>query len=193
MAAAHRIVEAGGLSALTARKVADQIGYSPGTLYNLFENLDDMIIHLNGRTLTRMAQSLADCPVSGDPLNDLTVLVDRYVKFLKEHRNLWAAVFEHRLPEGQAVPNWYQDQVSGALSIVETRVNPLFTADLTAEKQVAARTLWAGVHGICTLSESGKLEIVAPEPTELMAHTLVRNFVVGLAHRDDGPASPARS
>ena len=59
LAAAQRIVETDGFRALTARSVADAIGYSPGTLYNLFENLDDLIIHLNGRTLDALYDRLA--------------------------------------------------------------------------------------------------------------------------------------
>ena len=59
MQAAERIVETDGLRALTARNVADAIGYSPGTLYNLFANLDELILQLNGRTLDALHDRLA--------------------------------------------------------------------------------------------------------------------------------------
>ena len=42
LVAARRIIEDGGYRALTARKVADHMGYSPGTLYNVFAGLDDV-------------------------------------------------------------------------------------------------------------------------------------------------------
>ena len=42
--ATREIAEKEGLSGITARRIAKQIGYSPGTLYNVFENLEDLII-----------------------------------------------------------------------------------------------------------------------------------------------------
>ena len=48
---ARSIVEEDGFSGLTARRVASSIGYAPGTIYNLFSNLDDLILHLRGKVL----------------------------------------------------------------------------------------------------------------------------------------------
>ena len=71
---AQTIVETHGLEALTARNIAKEIGYSVGTLYNLFANLDDIIIHLNGRTLDRLYAALADARRKGSPEADLKAL-----------------------------------------------------------------------------------------------------------------------
>ncbi len=65
--AARQIAEKEGLRGLKARGIAREIGYTIGTLYNLFEDLDDLIVHLNGRTLdalpiVRQGQSpVQDC------------------------------------------------------------------------------------------------------------------------------------
>ena len=40
--ASTALISEGGLASLSAREVARRIGYSPGTLYNVFENLDDV-------------------------------------------------------------------------------------------------------------------------------------------------------
>ena len=40
---AREIAEEEGLRGLTARRIATEIGYAPGTIYNLFSNLDDLI------------------------------------------------------------------------------------------------------------------------------------------------------
>lgn len=53
MNAARGIVERDGIRGLTARNIATAIGYSPGTLYNLFDNLDDLALQINGATLAR--------------------------------------------------------------------------------------------------------------------------------------------
>ena len=54
--AAAKIVETEGFQSLTARKVASKIGYTVGTLYHVFRNFDDLVIHLNARTIDEMAE-----------------------------------------------------------------------------------------------------------------------------------------
>ncbi len=49
--AAWKIVGAEGYEGLTARRVAAEIGYAPGTIYNLFASMDDLCQQLCGRTL----------------------------------------------------------------------------------------------------------------------------------------------
>ena len=44
----------------------------------------------------------------------------------------------------------------------------------------AARILWASLHGICSLSGSGKLQIVSDQTVHAMAETLMTHFVAGL-------------
>ena len=56
--AADEIIASEGLRGLTARKVAGRLGYSAGSLYMVFDGLDDLILHVNARTLERLAHSL---------------------------------------------------------------------------------------------------------------------------------------
>ena len=65
LGAARDIAEAEGLRGLTARRIAAEIGYSVGTLYNVFVNLDDLIIHLNGSTLDQLYKALSQGSRSG--------------------------------------------------------------------------------------------------------------------------------
>ncbi len=107
LGAAREIAEAEGLRGLTARRIASRIGYSVGTLYNVFVNLDDLIVHLNGSTLDQLHQTLDQEPRSGAPETDLSVLLAGYVRFTHERRHLWNLLFEYHLPEGQGLPDWF--------------------------------------------------------------------------------------
>lgn len=49
--AAWSIIGQENAEGLTARRVASEIGYAPGTVYNLFESMDDLILNINLRTL----------------------------------------------------------------------------------------------------------------------------------------------
>lgn len=183
MKAARKIVEADSFRALTARNVADEIGYSPGTLYNLFKNLDDLVLHVNGRTLDDLYERLAMVPPSGDAEADIDNLLDGYLGFISDHPALWHMLFNYTLTDGDQVPDWYDHKVQRLLGIVEDMLAPLFGRADTGDQVSAARVLWAGLHGITALSETGKLNLVTHQSAREMARSLAANFIAGLKAR----------
>jgi len=188
LGAARDIAEAEGLRGLTARRIASRIGYSVGTLYNVFVNLDDLIVHLNGATLDQLHQTLDQGPRSGAPEATLRVLLAGYVRFTHERRNLWNLLFEYHLPEGQGLPDWYTAKIGHLMTLVEDALAPLFGVDQAAERRRSARVLWSAVHGICTLSSGGRLGVVGAESADHMTETLLSTYLAGLrALRSEAP------
>jgi len=180
LATAAEIVARDGYRALTARNVADAIGYSPGTLYNLFTNLDDLILHLNGRTLDELHDWLAARPASGDVAADLNQMLESYLDFLKQRPGAWNLLFEFVLPDGTDRPGWYQRKVDKALGLVERALKPAFRNGNGAGVKQAARVIWAGLHGICSLSFAGKLMVVSDQSMRDMAHALINHYLAGI-------------
>ena len=79
------IVEQDGLEGLSAREIAKRVGYSPGTLYNVFENLDDLLLIIEARLLDELAGRLAEHGrFSGTPRQRLRRLVGTYFVFTQE-------------------------------------------------------------------------------------------------------------
>ncbi|PIQ97083.1 MAG: hypothetical protein COV67_06120 [Nitrospinae bacterium CG11_big_fil_rev_8_21_14_0_20_56_8] len=181
--AARDIVEADGFRALTARNVADVIGYSPGTLYNLFVNQDDMVMHVNGRTLDDLHDSLASVMPTGDVDADFALLLDTYLVFIKDNPGLWHMLFNYTLSEGHEIPEWYGRKVKGLLGIVESVLSPLFANNDGDKLSAESRVLWAGLHGITALSDTGKLSLVSGQSTREMAQMLVANYIAGIRAR----------
>src|SRR3990167_3233224 len=79
--AATDIVERDGLAGLSAREIAKRIGYSPGTLYNVFENLDDLLLTIEARLLDTLAERLAKTDPAGAPDERLRRLAGAYFAF----------------------------------------------------------------------------------------------------------------
>lgn len=178
--AARKIVETQGVDALTARSVADAIGYSPGTLYNVFENLDALIVHLNGDTLDDLYEDLSPVLRTGEPAQDLRALLTAYIGYQEAHPNLWTALFGYSLAPGHPLPDWYSAKVERVLGLVEAALEPLFAPGEQEDLGNAARILWASVHGICSLSLAGKLGTVTTQSLEEMTETLMACFVYSL-------------
>lgn len=177
--AARGIIVEDGFRALTTRNVANKIGYSVGTLYNLFSNLDDLIIHLNGKTLDRLFDHLAPIERVGCPKEDVLKLLDAYILFVNENPDLWQALFDHKLPVGQSLPDWYNVKIHKLLCLIEECLSPIFLNNNHA-KQEAASVLWAGLHGMFTLATTEKLAIVSNTPAYGMAHSFILHYLAGL-------------
>ena len=180
LATARRIVEKDGLTGLTARKVAGAMGYAPGTLYNLFGNLDDMIVHLNARTLDDLSDRLSMTLGTGSPDEVLGKMLSGYLDFFEDHSNLWNLLFEHNISGNREIPDWYARKVSKVLGLVEKELSPLFAEDRQGQRRDAACILWASLHGICSLYQAGKLDVLTSTSVREMAEALLSNFIAGL-------------
>ena len=181
--AAREVAAAEGWRGLTARKVATRIGYSVGTLYNVFQDLDDMIIAVNGETLDALFAHLQGAQAGrtvDTPEDALSVLGEAYVAFIDRHPNLWDILFEHRLPPGRTLPPWYDEKLAQLLGLLEQAIAPLFGEADRAERSRAARVLWCAMHGICSLARSGKLGIVSGDSVDAMARQLILTYTAGL-------------
>ncbi len=174
------IAAADGLTGLTARRIAKRIGCSVGTIYNVFENLDVLILHLNGRTLDALFDALGGIAPGGKPLADVEAVVRCYLEFTQANINLWGVIFEHVWPKDYALPDWYMLKVQRVLGVLEGAMAPLFPAEATIERHRAAAVLWSGLHGLCSLSMSGKLGTVDQGDLEEMVELLIDNFIAGL-------------
>lgn len=180
LAAAEEILEAEGVPGLTARKVADAIGYTVGTLYLVFRNLDDLILHLNARTLAdlrrAMERAAKRCRQAGDCV---PALGRAYIRYAMEHPHRWSLVFEHRLPEGECVPEWLRQEADALFALVQRHLEPVAPACSAREIRDATRALWSGVHGICILSLTDKLGMAGEGSPRELADTLIRNYLAG--------------
>lgn len=184
--AARSVAEAEGWRGLTARKVAGVIGYSVGTLYNVFEDLDDLIVAVNGATLDALLEHLRSALAEagpGEPEDTLRALAAAYVAFIDAHPHLWDILFEHRLPPGRTLPSWYDRKLAGLLGVLEEALAPLFDAGQTEERGRVARVLWCAMHGICSLARSGKLGVITNHSVDAMADQLIATTIAGLRAR----------
>jgi len=175
-----------GLNGLSAREIAKRISYSPGTIYNAFENLDDVILTIESRLLDRLAAELDSVKGAGASTSHILELALVYLRFTQDNKNLWSLLFEHHLPDGRQAPDWYQDKINALMGQIEKALSPLMPVGSTQEQlQRSARVLWAGVHGITTLAATDKLQNVTSDVAETLIRDLVGTYVNGLASNDN--------
>lgn len=178
--AAEAIVTAEGYKGLSARKVASAIDYTVGTLYLVFENLDDLVLQVNGRTLDALYEWLrARRAPAADPRASLVALADAYIAYAEAETPRWNMLFEYVIEQGNSLPDWYLIKLSKVFGLAEAALKPL--ADHRSEEEIAqaARVLWASVHGICTLKIRHRMDLAGGQSTGEMAHMLIDHFLQG--------------
>jgi len=179
--AATELIATSGLSSLSAREIARRIGYSAGTIYNVFEHLDDLILTIEGRMLDDLAAKLDALPATSDARHSVLQLAETYIAFTHDNPKLWNLLFEHHLPASRQVPPEYQAKLEGLLKRIEAALAPLVKTSDENELRRRARVLWAGVHGITSLSTADKLASVTTESAAPLVRDLVETYLDGLA------------
>ena len=177
--AAEAIVIEEGFSELKVRKVAMEIGYTVGSIYMVFDNMADLIMHVKGQTLDDIFVQLKQQVTDEKAEKIIEQLAKSYSTFAEQHYNRWNMVFEHHLAEGAVVPDWYQKKVDDIFGLIELQFQRLSTSHNEEQRKVAARALWSGVHGICTLSLTGKMDLLGSNNMNETVVLLVENFIKG--------------
>lgn len=178
--AAEQLVTEGGLAGLSARKVVACIGYTVGSLYMVFRNLDDLIVQMNERTLDGLYGALSNAVAHRPPPSiAIRVLAHTYLDFALTQTNRWLALYEHRMPEEQPMPESFSEKIGRMFELVQQHLGLLCPHRSPADIELAARALWSGIHGVCMLSLDRKLENIGGHPMEEVAGSLLDNYLAG--------------
>ncbi len=151
--AAVACVEENGIDALHAREIAKRSGYSVGSVYKYYEDLDDIIARVNTVTLERLKVAIgAAVAEKADPMDRLKALAHAYFAFAQDNRRLWEALFGHRLPEGRSIPQEHRDENIALLAVIGGALLELDASLSPKQLDARTRTCFAAVHGLVTVS-----------------------------------------
>jgi len=181
IAAASKLIEEGGIRALNARAVTKEAGCALGSLYTLFDDLDDLIVHVNSRTLRALADALnADMPENGEPREVLKGLACAYVKFAQANFASWNALFEYADFAPGEVPDWHEAEQAFLINHISGPVLALSPHLEKEEAMVRARTLFAAVHGIVSFSMQKRFIGLDEESLEPELIRFIDQMIAGL-------------
>ncbi|MEM8799985.1 MAG: TetR/AcrR family transcriptional regulator [Pseudomonadota bacterium] len=176
--AAETAVATHGLGALSARKLAAAIGYTPGTLYNHFDDLDEIILALNARTLRKLADVIGQAvEAAASPSEGLQAGARAYAAFASQSVGLWSALTEFRRSKPGAPPAWYVSELQQVFVRVVDMLRPVWPGLPDDELAYRARALWAAIHGICTIAGAGSIGQMLVTPHDQMIDDVVQLFL----------------
>lgn len=162
IAEGHRQIAEVGFAKFSAREVAKQVGYTIGTIYNVFGSYDQLILAINGRTLDLWLADL-EAHLAGRTDDRLRAAIDAYFDFAMRHRNAWTALYDFRLPESEVMPEGYQRKVTAITRVVVREIEAELPPAHRAEAPALARSLLATVHGHCYFALNGTFALLGEE------------------------------
>ncbi|MGE7469450.1 TetR/AcrR family transcriptional regulator [Bosea sp. NPDC003192] len=185
--AAERAIAEKGLAGLKARELAQEIGCALGAIYNLVADMDELVLRVGSRTLTRLDVALSaaegqNVPCSANEAADRLVAVAlAYCAFARDNLQLWRVLFEHRMAEGAVVPDWaVSEQMTMFRHILEP-LSLLVPGRSEPERMLMSRTLFSAVHGVVAIGLEEKLIAVPRQDLDRQIEGLVRLVCRGLA------------
>lgn len=181
VAAAAKLATRDGLRGVSARGIAREIGYTVGTLYNVFDNLDDLLRHMNATTMDALYEHVTAEPVGDDPETALRELSKRYLAFVNERPRLWSAVIEFEPQDGAVAPDWYRLKAQRLVGLGEQAIASLFGPDEAADRRRNSYVLWSALYGLTALAQT--TNVAEGDPPDALIDTLVATYIAGLKAR----------
>ena len=155
--AAVRAMNTKGLDGIHASTLAARAGISVGSIYNLFEDLDELIRIVNAQTYDELYSEVSDAletsrKAGETPRDQMLALAERYLDYVETHQTRWLAVLAFNRSQTEPPPNWYLEKELALFQVIEDAIVAFPGASDSQIRHNNARALWASVHGIVTIA-----------------------------------------
>ncbi|WP_022705200.1 TetR/AcrR family transcriptional regulator [Pseudorhodobacter ferrugineus] len=167
-----------GLPAIKARELAREADCAVGAIYNVFPDLNGLIMAVNGRTFQSLgkvvAASVAAAPQNA-PQAELITMSHAYLRFAAENTNLWRALFDLEMSTEMDVPQWYLAELGKLFALIAAPLARVFPNYTRHELELMTRALFSSVHGIVLLGLQKRISGVPLDKIEDMIAILLSN------------------
>ena len=140
------------------RDLAKGCGCSIGTVYNVFEGMDEIVLRLNARSLDILYEGILKALEGEDDLKSgVRAMGAAYMVFAKKHPHRWKMLFENESLE--KAPQWYLDVVNAKLREIESELVRRFYLKMEEAMKLVG-FFWAAIHGITSIMLNKKTRVV---------------------------------
>ncbi len=168
-------ITADGLKNLRARDLAKDAGCALGAIYNVFGDLNDLVLAVNAETFhdlgASVAESLSDAPQT--PTDQLIVMARAYHHFAAQNYHLWRALFDIERAPGEAAPEWYLAEMGRLFAYIDAPLSVLHPNHDAEQRTLLTKALFSSVHGIVLLGlDEASSGVPAPQIDEMISLVL---------------------
>lgn len=189
--AAARVLSEEGRDAVTARRLAREVGASTMAVYTHFGGMDELLIGLWRAGFERFGAALDGPPTTDDPIADWVAQGWAYRRFALDNRHLYRVMF------GDGLSGFHRNDPADEAAARATFQSLLARLRLAADAgrlviddlELAGQVVWSMVHGHMVIELTGYFEATGRDPADVYVECLRR---MALAFGAD-PEALARS
>jgi AcrR family transcriptional regulator len=173
--AAIDLIAKQGIEKFSARNLAKKVKYSHGTIFQHFNNLDDLVIQVNAETLGNLHYVLNRVDIEYETsLDKLVVAAQEYIDFINSNANLWDCIMSFDRKGNAEITEWYQARLDKLMAIVSKLVKPNLRKGQDLE--MMTNLLWAGLQGIYQISKRENFKSSSKIKPKKLAEELVNQL-----------------
>jgi AcrR family transcriptional regulator len=192
--AARELFVTQGYEAVSMRKIAERIEYSPTAIYLYFKDKDAILGTLIDEGFDGLCQGIQTIVGIADPVDRLRQGARGYICFARENPHYYRLMFE--MVDSAETLGTREHKRESALQafgfirqcVAEGMAQGRFRND--REEIILSHTAWSHVHGAAALSLAHRLEMLTPEQQEEFFDSVAEAAVRGLMP-DCPPSVPA--
>lgn len=163
--AARELFTEHGFAAVSLRKIAERIEYSPTAIYLYFKDKNEILAALIQEGFELLCARMAEVS-SANPIERLTQGGICYLRFAQEHPQYFALMFELCDEDLEKAFDPKPEVIIRAFGFIREAVaqgiaEGLFRADIP--EIVLSHTIWAHLHGAATLFLARRLTMLPEE------------------------------
>ncbi len=191
--AARELFVAEGFEAVTMRKIAEKVEYSPTAIYIHFTDKEALIREICLADFLALANVLSPVLEIPDPIERLQRLGEAYARFAIQHPNHYRLMFmTPGAPKAQVLEKELRrgSPDTDAYAVLEATVADAIAAGRLRPElddvQLVAQTTWAAVHGVVALEiAKGKDDWVEWRDVDARIRLMCGTMVRGLERRTE--------
>ncbi len=161
--AAMRMFLIEGYEKTSIRNIAEQIEYSPATIYLYYKDKDELLYDVQRQAFDALYQFFASKVTHKDPFKRLEELGKAYIQFGLEQQELYDLMFIIRAPMNKVEEQGTWENGDACLGFLLEIIDECLQQGLIrfTNKHVAALSLWSICHGLVALNVRCRLKVMS--------------------------------
>lgn len=178
-AAALKMFLQEGYAKTSIRNIAEEIEYSPGTIYLYYKDKDELLYEVQRHAYARLLEVFRENANSKDPLTKLRQTCETYISFGIENPELYDLMFIIRAPMN-VDEKVHKDNGMDAFAFLMDQITVCIEQDLLrlTDAMEGSLQIWSMAHGLVSLNLRCRLkEIGTEESLPEILNKAMKNYI----------------
>ena len=170
-----------GAEFLTARKLSEASGYSVGTIYNQFGNMDNYILIQNYLTLESLYHRLKEAKKDVNAYEQLQRYADTFYTFVLQNKNFWYLVYTFHLKNNDKhFSVTYLRRISEILLLLDAAFCRLYPTLKAPRRIISLQILWVSFFSLSAFFTTNALNRFTKMDQQKIPELLLSTYLTGL-------------